>query len=324
MTTRMQQQVFVGIDVSKGRLDVAVRPSEERFTVTNDSAGIAERVERLAKLKATLMVLEATGGLETAVTVALVARGLAVAVVNPRQARDFAKSMGKLAKTDKIDAMVLARFAEAIRPQPRQLPDEQAQLLQATLVRRRQLIEMLVAEKNRLPLTHVSMQARVEEHIAWLETELKTIDQDLNVQLRASPVWREKEDLLLGVKGVGPVLTTTLLAELPELGQLNRKQIAALVGVAPFNRDSGKFKGKRAIWGGRAAVRNVLYMATLSASQFNPVIRDFYQHLLEQGKLKKVALIACARKLLTILNAMIHSMKPWDASLAKTKKPATT
>lgn len=321
MTTT--QQVFVGIDVSKHRLDVAVRPTNERYSVTNDKEGITELVEKLAKLKPTLIVLEATGGLETAVTAALAARGLAVAVVNPRQARDFAKSLGKLAKTDKIDAMVLARFAEAIRPEPRQLPDAQAQLLQATLVRRRQLIEMLVAEKNRLPLTHLSVQGRVKEHITWLETELETIDQDLNGQLRASPAWCEKEDLLRGVKGVGEVTATTLLAELPELGVLNRKQIAALVGVAPFNRDSGKMKGKRAIWGGRATVRNVLYMAALSAARFNPVIRDFYQHLLEQGKLKKVALIACARKLLTILNAMIHSMKPWDPSLAKTKKPAT-
>ncbi len=321
MTTT--QQVFVGIDVSKRSLDGAVRPSEDQFTVANDAEGITELVEKLAKVKPTLIVLEATGGLETAVTAALAARGLAVAVVNPRQVRDFAKSLGRLAKTDKIDALVLARFADAIRPDPRQLPDEQAQLLQATLVRRRQLIEMLVAEKNRLPLTHVSMQARVKEHIEWLETELKTIDKDLNGQLQASPVWREKEDLLRGVKGVGEVTATTLLAELPELGRLNRKQIAALVGVAPFNRDSGKFKGKRAIWGGRASVRQVLYMAALSAAQHNPVIRDFYQHLLKAGKLKKVALIACARKLLTILNAMIHSMKPWDPSLAKTKKPAT-
>ena len=323
MTTTTQVQVFVGIDVSKHHLDVAVRPTNERSTVTNDTAGIPELVESLAKRKPTLIVLEATGGLETAVTAALAARGLAVAVVNPRQARDFAKSMGKLAKTDKIDAVVLARFAEAIRPEPRQLPDEQAQLLQATLVRRRQLIDMLVAEKNRLPLTHVSMQGRVKEHIAWLVTELKTIDADLNGQLRASPAWREKEDLLLGVKGVGDVTATTLLAELPELGKLNRKQIAALVGVAPFNRDSGKFKGKRAIWGGRATVRHVLYMAALSASQHNPVIREFYQHLLKEGKLKKVALIACARKLLTILNAMLRANKPWDASLAKTKKLAT-
>ena len=321
MNTRAAN-VFIGIDVSKADLDIAVRPSGERWQVENNSEGIAGLVERVQRLRPTLIVLEATGKLEMAATAALAAAGLAVAVVNPRQSRDFAKSVGRLAKTDKIDAAMLAWFAEAIRPAVHQITDEQTQQLQAVLVRRRQLIEILVAEKNRLPLTHVSMRSQVKEHIAWLETELDKLDQDLHDRLRNSPVWREKEDLLRSVKGVGPVTATTLLAELPELGRLNRKKIAALVGVAPFNVDSGKMHGKRAIWGGRACVRNALYMSALSASQHNPIIRDFYQRLLKAGKLRKVALVACMRKLLTILNAMIHSGTSWQPKLAASKSPA--
>jgi len=258
------------------------------------------------------------------VTAALAAAGLAVAVVNPRQARDFAKSVGKLAKTDKIDAGMLAFFGEATRPEPRQLPDEQTQELQGVLVRRRQLMDMLVAEKNRLQMSHPRVRERVNEHIAWLEAELDQIDKDLNQQLRASPLWREKEDLLRSVKGIGPVTATTLLAELPELGHLNRKKIAALVGVAPFNCDSGKMRGKRAIWGGRACVRHALYMAALSATRYNPVIRQFYRHLLDAGKMPKVALVACMRKLLTILNAILRSGTSWQPLLAarKTQLPA--
>jgi transposase len=323
MNSMSNPSVFIGIDVSKAHLDIAMRSSGERRQVTNDSSGIAELVAWISSLHPTLIVLEATGGLETAVTAALAAAGLPVAVINPRQARDFAKSIGKLAKTDKIDAAMLARFAEAIRPEVRVLPDEQTQQLQAVLVRRRQLIDMLVAEKNRLPLTHASVKPRVKEHIAWLEQELAQIDQDLHEQLRASPVWREKEDLLRSVKGVGPVTATTLLAELPELGQLNRKKIAALVGVAPFNCDSGKMHGKRAIWGGRACVRNALYMAALSASRHNPVIQEFYNRLIKAGKLHKVALVACMRKLLTILNAILRSGKPFQPKLIEPKAPAT-
>lgn len=316
--------VFIGIDVSKAHLDIAVRPSGERWQVDNNSEGIAGLVERIRNLQPTLIVLEATGKLETAVTAALAAAGLAVAVINPRQARDFAKSVGRLAKTDKIDAAMLAWFAEAIRPAVRKIADEQTQQLQAVLVRRRQVIDILVGEKNRLPLTHASMRTHVKDHIVFLEAELEQLDQDLHDQLRNSPVWREKEDLLRSVKGVGPVTATTLLAELPELGQLNRKKIAALVGVAPFNCDSGKMRGKRAIWGGRACVRHALYMAALSASQHNPILRDFYQRLVKAGKQRKVALVACMRKLLTILNAMIHSGTPWQPKLAASKSPATT
>ncbi len=324
MTTPSHPSVFIGIDVSKAHLDIAVRPSGERKQVANDSEGIAELVAWVGSLKPTLIVLEATGGLETAVTAALAAAGLPVAVINPRQARDFAKSIGKLAKTDKIDAEMLARFAEAIRPEVRVLPDEQTLQLQAVLVRRRQLIDMLVAEKNRLPLTHATVKPRVKEHIAWLEAELEQIDQQLHDLLQASPLWREKEDLLRSFKGVGPVTATTLLADLPELGYLNRKKIAALVGVAPFNCDSGKLRGKRAIWGGRACVRNVLYMAALSASRHNPVIQPFYDRLIKQGKLHKVAIVACMRKMLTILNAILRSGIPFQPKLAASKSPATT
>lgn len=316
------REVFVGIDVSKAQLDNSVRPTGERWQVDNTQEDIAALVTKLNALKPTLIVVEATGGHETAVVAACAAAGLAVAVINPRQARDFAKSLGKLAKTDKIDAAVLARFAEAIRPEARPLPDAATQQLQACLVRRRQLIEMLVAEKNRLPMTHPSMKTRLTEHIQWLEDELQTLDDDLNQQIRNSPAWREKDDLLRSVKGVGPVTVTTLLSDLPELGQLNRKQIAALVGVAPFNRDSGKMHGKRAIWGGRACVRTALYMATLSASRTNPVIKAHYEHLIAVGKLKKVALVACMRKLLTILNAMMRSKTSWDPKLAASKTPA--
>jgi transposase len=318
-----QASVFIGIDVSKAHLDIAVRPSGESWRVDNRAEGITGLVERVRGLQPTLIVLEATGGLETDVAVALAAAGLPVAVVNPRQVRDFAKSLGRLAKTDKIDAAVLARFAEAVRPEVRTIPDEQTRQLQAVLVRRRQLIDILVAEKNRLPGTHATMRSHVKDHIVWLEAELEELDQDLHERLRNSPVWREKEDLLRSVKGIGPVTSTTLLAELPELGQLDRKKIAALVGVAPFNCDSGKMRGKRAIWGGRACVRNALYMSALSASQHNPILRDFYQRLVKAGKKRKVALVACMRKLLTILNAMLRSGTSWQPKLAASKSPAT-
>lgn len=310
---------FVGIDVSKVHLDIASRSTGKQWQVKNDSEGIAELIQQLRALKPTLIVLEATGGLETAVTASLAAAGLQVAVINPRQARDFGKSLGRLAKTDKIDAEMLARFAEAIRPEPRSLPDEQTQELQAVLVRRRQLVEMLVAEKNRFPLAHRTMKPHIQEHITWLEKELGDIDKDLHQRLQNSPLWREKEDLLRSVKGIGPVTATTLLAELPELGHLNRKKIAALVGVAPFNCDSGKMHGKRAIWGGRACVRNALYMATLSATRCNEIIKAYYEHLIQAGKFPKVALVACMRKLLTILNAMVRSGTYWQPHLAKTK-----
>ena len=319
MTNSAYDSVFVGIDVSKAKLDIAVRPSGARWQVDNNDGGIASLQQKLAELGPTLIVVESTGGYETAGVAVLAGVGFPVAVINPRQARDFAKSLGRLAKTDKIDAMVLAHFAEAIRPEPRMLPDEQTRQLQAWVVRRRQLIEMLVMEKNRLGQSHKQLRPRVKEHIDWLENELAIVDEDIRTSLRNSPIWREQEDLLCSVPGVGPVLSVTLLAELPELGQLDRKKIAALVGVAPYNCDSGQMHGRRAIWGGRAAVRSVLYMAALSAKRFNPIIRTFYDRLLAVGKPAKVALTACMRKLLTILNSMMRSMTRWQPQKAATK-----
>lgn len=304
-------EVFVGIDVSKERLDVATYPAKEQWAFANDGPGIASLVARLEGLQPAAVVLEATGGLQLPVAAALGVAGLPVAVVNPRQVRDFARATGKLAKTDKLDAQVLALFAERVRPIPRPLPDPQTQELGALLARRRQIVAMLVTEQNRLGTAVPSVRPGIQEHIAWLEERLGGINDGMAKLLRESPLWREKEDLLRGVPGVGPVLTLTLLAELPELGTLGRRQAAALVGVAPLNRDSGTFRGKRTVWGGRAKVRAALYMAALVATRFNPVIRAFYQKLLAAGKPKKVALTACMRKLLTILNAMLKHHAPW-------------
>jgi transposase len=304
-------QIFVGIDVSKAQLDLALRP-EGRFSVPNNEAGYAQVLERLRAVPPTLVVLEATGGLEIPLTGVLAAAGVPVVVVNPRQVRAFAKAAGRLAKTDALDAQTLAHFAEVMRPEPRPLPDEQTQTLAAILARRRQLVEMLTAEKNRLASARTPVRTSLRTHIAWLERELSHTDRDLAHAIRESPVWREKDALLRSTPGVGPVLTTTLLADLPELGALTSKQIAALVGVAPLNRDSGTWRGKRAIWGGRAQVRAVLYMSALVAARFNPVIRAFYQRLCAAGKAKKVALTACMRKLLTILNAMMKHRTRWE------------
>lgn len=306
----MSGTCFVGMDISQDTVDVAVRPGTA-FQIANTEQGLAEAVQRLQTLKPTLIVLEATGGLEVPLAGALAAVGLPVVVINPRQVRDFARATGQLAKTDRLDAQILARFAEAIRPPIRPVPDEQTQALAALVARRRQLIEMLTAEKNRLRLTARPLQQRVQAHIAWLEKELDRITTDLTTTMRESPVWREKEEILRSVPGVGPVLTTTLCANLPELGMLTRKEVAALAGVAPFPRDSGTFKGRRAIWGGRAHVRAALYMAALVATRKNPVIRTFYQRLCQAGKAKKLALTACMRKLLTILNAMVKRATPW-------------
>ena len=302
---------FVGVDVSKGRLDVAVRPSGESASFSNDELGIKPLVNRLGEIQPTLIVLEATGGIERQLVRALVSAELPVVVVNPRQVRDFAKASGQLAKTDAIDAMVLARFAEAIRPTVRPLPDESLLELRALIARRRQLTEMIVAERNRLTAASKSVRKRINTHIRWLEAELGRADKDLDQSIRQSPIWKENEDLLRSVPGIGPVISRTLLAELPELGQLNRKQIAALVGIAPLNRDSGTLRGRRTIWGGRATVRAALYMAALVASRRNAVIRDFYKRLRNTGKAPKVALVACMRKLLTILNAMIKHRTCW-------------
>lgn len=306
----MSAACVVGMDVSQDTVDVAVQPGTA-FQIANDEPGVAKAVARLQALEPTLIVLEATGGLEVPLARALAAVGLPVVVVNPRQVRDFARATGQLAKTDRLDAQILARFGEAIRPPIRPVPDEQTQALAALVARRRQLINMLTAEKNRLRLAARPIQPRVQAHITWLEQELGTITTDLTITMRQSPVWRENEAVLRSVPGVGPVLTTTLVANLPELGTLTRKAVAALAGVAPFPRDSGTLKGRRTIWGGRAHVRTALYMAALVATRKNPVIRTFYQRLCQAGKAKKLALTACMRKLLTILNAMVKSRTPW-------------
>lgn len=309
-------EVYVGVDVAKTHLDVAVRPTGERWRIPNDDAGIEGLVSRLGDLHPALIVLEATGGYGRALIAALAAASLPVAVVNPRQVRDFARSTGKLAKTDSLDAQALARFGEAVRPEPRPLPDEQARALTAVLERRRQLIAMLVAEKNRLHVATAQVKGGIEAHIRWIEEELEGIDRDLDRTIRDSPVWRERDGLLQSVPGVGKVLSTTLLAELPELGTLTRHEVAALVGVAPLNRDSGALRGKRTVWGGRARVRAALYMGTLVATRYNPVIREFYERLISKGKAKKVALTACMRKLLTILNAMLKGKTHWQPARA--------
>ena len=307
-----EQGGFIGIDVAKAQLDIAVRPSGERWQVTNDPEGCAALVDRLTGLRPTLIVLEATGGFEAPAAAAVAAAGLPVVVVNPRQVRDFSRATGQLAKTDAISAAVLAHFAEAIRPPVRPLPDATTQELQHWLARRRQLVEMLTAEQNRLQGAPRVIGPEIQAHIGWLRRQLKSVERRLKEQIERSPVWREERQLLTSVPGVGPVFATTLLADVPELGQLNRKEIAALVGVAPLNRDSGTLQGQRTVLGGRAPVRAVLYMAALVASRCNPVIRTFYQRLLAKGKPKKVALTACMRKLLTILNAMVKHRTAWN------------
>jgi transposase len=301
---------YAGVDVSKDQLDAHLRrgesPGETSFAVSNDPAGIEALLERLLDAHPKLIVLEATGGYERRAAATLAASGLAVAVVNPRQARDFAKATGRLAKPDRIDAEILSRFAEAVGPRASILPDEEAQTLQAVLTRRRQLVDMLGAEMNRLEaIASEPVAERIRTHIRWLKEELEHTDRDLDEAIEGSPTWRENEALLRRVPGVGPVLARTLLAELPELGTLDRKRLVALVGVAPLNRDSGQVRGKRAVWGGRARVRQVLYMGALVATRHNPLIRAFYERLVAAGKPRKVAVVACMRKLLSILNSML-------------------
>ncbi len=307
----METVSFVGSGVGRDWLDVALRPGNQHDRFPNDEAGIAHLVAWLCPLRPALVVLEATGGLEMPVTAAVATAGLAVAVVNPRQVRDVAKAIGHLAKTDALDAHVLAHFSDVVRPTPRTLPSAEAQALSALVTRRRQVIAMLVAEQQRLPTTSPALHPRVEAHIAWLRAERDDLDRDLRAQIRCSPLWREDDDLLQSVPGVGPVLATTLIAELPELGRLNRKQIAALVGVAPLNCESGILRGRRIVWGGRAQVRTALWMSTLVAIRHNAVIRQFYARLLAARKPKKVALTACMHKLLTILNAILQHRTPW-------------
>lgn len=307
-------ETFVGIDVSKGRYDAAALPSGERIGIV--AADLHSLLNWLGKREPTMIVLEATGGYERELATALAVEGFATAVVNPRQVRDYARATGRLAKTDAIDAAVLAAFAQAVKPEPRPLRDDEAEALRSLVVRRRQLIEMRKAETSRLENADPAVRVGLERHIAWLQGEIDGADHDLDRMIKVSPVWREHEALLRSAPGVGPVLAATLLGEMPELGTLDRRQIAALAGLAPFNRDSGKLKGRRAVWGGRSGVRTALYMATLSAIRFNPVLKSTYDRLRQAGKPAKVALVACMRKLLTILNAMLKTNTLWTATTA--------
>lgn len=305
--------LFVGLDVAKERLDVHLRPHGETFAVAQDEPGLTALVDRLRRLAPTLIALEATGGYEATVAATLASAGLPVAVVNPRQIRDFARATGLLAKTDTLDARVIAHFAEAVRPVARPLPDAQLQHLDELVTRRRQLLDMLGAETNRRRLTRTpAVQRRLEAHISWLQRALRDLETDLHDTIRSSPVWRETDNLLTSVPGVGPITAFTLIAELPELGRLDRRQIAALVGLAPFNRDSGTLRGRRRIRGGRASVRRALYMATVTATRHNPIIASFYRRLRATGHPGKVALTAAMRKLLTILNAILRDHRPWQ------------
>lgn len=311
----MSEGCYVGVDVSKKTLDVLVQSTGECYTVANSEEGIARLREQMVALRPKLIVMEATGGYERELAIALSVAGLAVAVVNPRQVRDFAKAMGKLAKTDRVDAGVIALFGERVRPEPRGVPEKEARELEALITRREQLKEMSTAEKNRLGVAPRSMKPAIQEHVRWLELQLSDIEEELKRLIEASPIWRTKEELLTSAPGVGDVTARTLIAKLPELGHLNEKQISALVGVAPFARDSGQYRGQRRIWGGRADVRAVLYMATLSATRWNPVIRAHYEQLRARGKAFKVAMVACMRKLLTILNTMVRKNELWAASV---------
>lgn len=307
------ERIFVGIDVAKPHLDIHVRPTDERFRLLRDAAGLGNLVERLRPLGPVLVVLEATGGYEVPVAAALGSAGLPVAVVNPRQIRDFARATGQLAKTDTLDALIIARFAEAVQPEARPLPTAQAQALGELVARRRQLTDMLGAESNRQQQAHdPRLQRRIATHIRWLTKALAELEADLDDTIRSSPLWRAQDNLLQSVPGVGGVTAFTLIADLPELGHLDRRKIAALVGIAPLNRDSGAWRGRRMIAGGRPTVRCVLYMAALTAIRFNPVIAHFYQRLTAAGRPKKVALIAAMRKLLTLLNAILRDQRPWQ------------
>ncbi len=311
-----QAAAYVGIDVARDRLDVSVGGEGKAWQVGNDAAGIGALRERLVELEPVGIVLEATGGLERALVAALGAAELPVSVVNPRQVRDFARATGRLAKTDVIDAGLLARFGEALKPEVRPLPDAQTQALRGMVARRRQVVEMLTAERNRVPQATPWVRRQLQRHIAGLRRQLAALDREVATLIQASPVWRARDNLLRSVPGIGTVTASLLVAALPELGRLNRKQIAALVGVAPHNRDSGSYRGKRSVWGGRAPVRASLYMAALVATRFNPVIKTFYARLCAAGKPKKVALTACMRKLLTILNRMLHTQSPWNPATA--------
>jgi len=319
MKSQYKIVLYAGIDVSKNTLDLGIYPTEDHLQVSNDKSGISKIIKQLKKLKVALVVLEPTGGYEFEVTQAILKNDIPLATVNPRCARDFAKSIGKLAKTDKVDAIMLAHFAEATKPTPREQPDEQTIILNALVTRRRQVIEMRTVEKNRLSSAHPCMKKEIQESIARLDADVARLDKEIDFYISQNQVMKDKKDILLTAPGVGPVCTNTLLAELPELGTLNRKQIASLVGLAPFNSDSGLKEGKRMIWGGRASVRSALYMAAHSACHHNPVIRPHYEKLIAAGKPYKVAVTACSRKLLCILNAMIMYMTPWNPDLSRPK-----
>jgi transposase len=305
-------RMHAGVDVSKDTLDVAVTGQKEIKSFPNNDQGVKQAVAYLKKQGPILTVMEASGKLERLLAASLAAASIPVVVVNPRQTRDYAKAKGKLAKTDSIDAWVLAEFARDVHPEVRPLTDKQTEEIKSLLVRRQQIMEMITMENNRLWLADVKVLPSIQNHLNWLKQEIKDLDKDLGDKIQKSPVWREKDNLLQSVPGVGPVLSFTLLGTLPELGSMNRKQIAALAGVAPYNRDSGKYRGRRMTKGGRVRIRSALYMATLTATRYNPVIKAHYNHLIEVGKVKKVALTACMRKLLTILNAMIRDQKPWQ------------
>jgi transposase len=309
--------LYVGIDVSKDKLDVGFWPSAELWSLDNDQQGVKELVKRLMPLKPVLVVLEATGSQENLALAALGGAGLPVARINPRQVRDFARSLGQLAKTDSLDALVLARFAQAVELVPRPLPDQATQELAGLIARRQQLVEMITAERARGNTSSPPVRKQINQHVAWMEKALKRIDEEIDRSIKTNPAWREMDHLLRTIKGVGPVLSRTLIALLPELGRLSGKEISALVGVAPYCRDSGKWHGQRSIWGGRAAVRRVLYMGILSACQHNPKIRPFYERLIAAGKRKKVAMVACMHKLLIIINAIVkeHLIQPCQAAI---------
>lgn len=303
--------IYVGIDVSKAWLDVAVHETEVAWRIANDDKGIPDLVKRLLRIKPALVVLEATGGYEMQLVAELAHAKLPVVVTNPRKVRAFARSTGRLAKTDKLDAKLLAHFAAAIQPAVRSLPSDEEEQLTGLLVRRRQLVDMLTVEKNRLHTVRPALREDIREHIAWLQAKQAKIDEEIEQFVMGSTLWKEKDAILRSAPGVGKVTSCTLLAMLPELGTLNRQEIAALVGVAPVNKDSGRKQGKRRVYGGRATVRSVLYMAALAAKRYNPRIKEFYEALLRRGKEKKVALTACMRKLLVILNAMMRTNQPW-------------
>jgi transposase len=305
------QAAFVGIDISKDRLDTFIRPQEASFSDAYTDEGIGSLVDRLVRLHPEVVLLEATGGYETRIVAALAHARLPVVLINPRQVRDFARATGRLAKTDRIDAQVLAHFAEAVHPEVRLLGDQDQKELAALMSRHCQLVEMVVMEKNRMHTTTQIVRGRIEAHLNWLHSEIESVDAELDDFIRKNPVLQRKVAILTSVPGVGPALSRALVSYLPELGAINRKEIAALVGVAPFNSDSGRHKGKRIIWGGRKQLRSILYMGALAGTRFNPAIRTFYQRLLAAGKRQKVAITACMRKLLTILNAMVRSDAIW-------------